>query len=225
MSKPRETRPANGSADARDAQTCESHLVSLLRQGDEAAFRAFVSRYHGALLRLALIFAPERSVAEEVVQDTWLAVINGLSHFDGRSSLKTWMFRILANQARTRSKREARCVPFSSLADSESPSDPELVVDQSRFASDGAWADPPSSWRPDTPETSLLLAELADFLNRAVAELPKRQRAVVILRDMEGLNASEVCNILGLSETNQRVLLHRGRSALRSACERYLAMK
>jgi len=225
MSASRETKPSAGSTDARYAETCESHLVTSLRQGDEAAFRTFVSRYHGALLRLALIFAPERSVAEEVVQDTWLAVINGLPHFDGRSSLKTWMFRILANQARTRAKREARSVPFSSLADSDPSCDREPAVDQDRFASNGAWANPPNSWRSDTPEAALMSAEIADFLNRAVAELPKRQRAVVTLRDIEGLSAPEVCNILGLSETNQRVLLHRGRCALRSACERYMSMK
>ncbi len=202
----------------------EQELLAGLRAGEESAFRILVERYHGALLRLARTFVSDHAVAEEVVQETWLGVINGLSSFEGRSSLKTWIFRILTNRAQTRGKREARSRPFSSLRDFD-PTEQEPAVDPSRFTPRGMWADPPQSWAKDTPEELLLRGEAVVVVNRALTELPANQRAVVTLRDVEGLDAEEVCNILEISETNQRVLLHRGRSRLRRMLERHFEKK
>lgn len=198
-------------------------LVRQLLDGEEAAFTGLVNRYHGALLRLALAFVSDRAVAEEVVQDTWLGVLNGLRSFEGRSTLKTWIFRILTNRAKTRGQREARSVPFSALAISES--DDEPAVEPSRFTSAGMWAAPPGRWGEDTPEKLLLRREAMALVEKTIAELPAGQRAVIALRDVEGLDAAEVCNVLEVSETNQRVLLHRARSKVRAALERYLGGK
>ena len=207
------------------AEPDESALVTRLRVGDEEAFAVLVSRYHGSLLRFAMTFISERSAAEEVVQETWLGVIRGLSSFEGRSSLKTWIFRILANRAKTRGKREARSVPFSSLKDPQSDSDYEPAVDPSRFTSRGSWADPPQRWTNAAPEELLQRQETMDLIQRAIAELPPNQRAVVTLHDVEGVEREEICNILEISETNQRVLLHRGRSSLRRALEQHFTKK
>ena len=207
------------------AEPDESALVTRLRVGDEEAFAVLVSRYHGSLLRFAMTFISERSAAEEVVQETWLGVIRGLSSFEGRSSLKTWIFRILANRAKTRGKREARSVPFSSLKDPQSDSDYEPAVDPSRFTSRGSWADPPQRWTNAAPEELLQRQETMDLIQRAIAELPPNQRAVVTLHDVEGVEREEICNILEISETNQRVLLHRGRSRLRRALEQHFTKK
>jgi RNA polymerase sigma-70 factor (ECF subfamily) len=193
-------------------------LVARLRASDESAFNELVRRDHGALLRLALVFLPNRALAEEAVQDTWAAVVDGLSSFEGRSSLKTWILRILANRAKTRLTRESRSVPFSALKDSDLD---EPVVDPSRFSSNGRWAAPPQRYDDDGPEKQLMHKEAIRCLERAMQELPPNQRAVVTLRDVEGLDSDEVCNILGVRETNQRVLLHRARSKLRRALEEH----
>jgi RNA polymerase sigma-70 factor (ECF subfamily) len=196
-------------------------LAGRLLSGDEDAFTALVTRYHGALLRLALTFTSNRAVAEEVVQETWLAVLTGLPGFEGRSALKSWIFAILANRAKTRAVREKRSIPFSDLA--APPGDDEPAVDPDRFTPRGAWLAPPAGWHDLTPEHSLLQRETIDLIQRTVEALPPNQRAVITLRDFEGLDAADACNILGLSETNQRVLLHRARSRVRSALERHLS--
>lgn len=194
-------------------------LVERLLKGDEEAFRGLVDAYHGSLLRLARIFLPSNAVAEEVVQETWMAVLEGLGSFEGRSSLKSWIFRILTNRAKTRAVREGRSLPFSTLTN---PGENEPAVDPSRFEANGAWAEPPREWEANTPEKLLMQHEALRRLQQAIMELPPNQRAVVTLRDVEGLDAAEVCNILEISETNQRVLLHRARSKLRRALEEYL---
>ncbi len=198
-------------------------LVERLLARDEDAFTGLVRRYHGRLLRLAQIFVSDRALAEEVVQETWLAVLNGLPDFEGRSALKTWIFRILVNRAKTRGVREGRWIPLSPLTD---PGDEEgPAVDPARFAPSGRWAEAPEEWVAETPEEILLREETRAALERAIAALPPSQRAVVTLRDVEDRSAEEVCNILELSETNQRVLLHRGRSRLRRALEQHLGRK
>ena len=159
-------------------------------------------------------FVRTETLAEEVVQDTWLAVIRGLEGFEGRSTLRTWIFHILVNRARTRAVREARSIPFSSLAGDAAHEGP--TVDPSLFDADGAWAQPPQRLDGD-PERHLLAAELRGRLVEAVAELPDGQRAVITLRDLAGLPSEEVCELLGLSAVNQRVLLHRARTQVRTA--------
>jgi RNA polymerase sigma-70 factor, ECF subfamily len=200
----------------------DARLVERLRAGDEEAF-AELMRMHGAgMLRVAQMFVSSRSVAEEVVQEAWLGVLKGIDRFEGRSSLKTWLFRIVTNTAKTRGVREARSVPFSSLGDGEAGA----TVAADRFLGDGErfpghWAIPPGSWA-GVPEARLLATETMDVIRRAVDRLPPSQRAVLTLRDIEGLSADEVCNALDLSETNGRVLLHRARAKVRAALEEYL---
>jgi RNA polymerase sigma-70 factor (ECF subfamily) len=197
-------------------------LVAALRRGDEAAFTDLVNAYSTSLLRLAQDFVRTRSVAEEVVQETWLAVLNGIDRFEGRSSLKTWLYRILVNKAKTRGVREARTVPFSALA----PEGEEAAVPEDRFRGPddqwpGHWASPPVPL--DTvPEHRLLAGEARGRIADALEKLPESQRVVVTLRDIAGWESEEVCEALGLTEGNQRVLLHRGRAKLRAAYERYL---
>lgn len=201
-------------------------LVEQLLDGDEAAFANLVEQYHSRLLRLARLFVADRASAEEVVQDTWLAVLTGLRSFGGRSSLKTWMFSILTNKAKTRGWRERRTVPFSSLLDGnagEQPAVDQPAVDPARFTARGIWAAPPDRWGDDTPENVLLRQEARGHIEDAIAALPPAQRAVVTLRDVEGLDSAEVCHMLDLSEVNQRVLLHRGRSKLRTTLERHIS--
>ncbi len=198
----------------------DANQLRALRDGDEAAFAALVDRYHGPLLRLAMAYVPSHAVAEEVVQETWLGVLEGLSRFEGRSSLKTWIYRILINRAKTRGIRESRSVPFSPLGTSAEDTD-EPAVDPARFRSTGYWVDhwaePPGVWDDDTPEKLLLSKEGLTQIENAIAALP-----LITMRDVEGLSSGEVCNILALSETNQRVQLHRARSRVRRALERYL---
>jgi RNA polymerase sigma-70 factor, ECF subfamily len=203
----------------------ESALVARLRAGDEESFRGLVANYYGSLLRLAMSFVSERTAAEEVVQETWLGVIQGLSGFEGRSSLKTWIFRILANRARTRGKRESRSIPFSSLKDPQSEPDYEPAVDPSRFNARGMWAETPPRWTDAPPEELLARRETMELIQRAIVELPDNQRAIITLRDVEDVAPDEICNILEISETNQRVLLHRARSKIRSALEQHLSKK
>ncbi|OGQ12244.1 MAG: hypothetical protein A2138_17120 [Deltaproteobacteria bacterium RBG_16_71_12] len=203
--------PSHGASDADRA------LVAKLRARDATAFSELLERYHGPLLRLAMAFVPSRAVAEEVVQETWLGVLDGLDRFEGRSSLKTWIFRILTNRAKARGVREKRTVPFSALADDGG--DHEPAVDAARFQQDGMWGVPPRRWEDDTPEKLLMTAQAIERLEGAIAALPPNQRAVVTLRDVDGLDADEVCNVLEITETNQRVLLHRARSRLRAVLE------
>jgi RNA polymerase sigma-70 factor (ECF subfamily) len=195
-------------------------LVKRLLAGDATAFTLLVDRYHGRLLRLAMTFVTDRAAAEDVVQDTWIGVMKGLETFEGRSALNTWIFRILTNRAKTRALRDARSLPFSSL---ENPrDDPQSAVDPARFQSNGTWADPPRRWDDDTPEQLLMKQETVRDLQGAIETLPANQRAVVVLRDIEGLDSDEVCNVLEISETNQRVLLHRARSRLRRVLEEHI---
>ncbi|MBI4476272.1 MAG: sigma-70 family RNA polymerase sigma factor [Acidobacteria bacterium] len=194
--------------------------VERLLAGDEATFTDLVERYHGRLLRLALLFVSDRASAEEVVQDTWLAVITGLPAFEGRSGLKTWIFSILSNRAKTRGRREKRSVPFSALTSADQGNDP--AVDPSRFTSGGGWSAPPEKWDEDTPERLLLRQETRAAVDAAILALPAAQRAVITLRDVEGVDSAEVCNILEISDTNQRVLLHRARAKVRTALEQHV---
>ena len=194
-------------------------MLARLRAGDESAFSEVVSRYQGVLMRLAIAFHPNRAFAEEVVQDTWTAVVDGLPSFKGHSSLKTWICRILTNRAKTRLAREGRSVPLSALENSDSD---EPAVDETRFLLNGSWAQLPQSFDDRSPERQLMRKEAIGCLQSALERLPLNQRAVVTLRDVEGLESEEVCNILDIGETNQRVLLHRGRSKLRQALEEHL---
>jgi RNA polymerase sigma-70 factor (ECF subfamily) len=195
----------------------EHALVQRLRAGDETAFAEIVDRYDRQLRRLARTFVRTDAQADDVVQETWLAVLGGLDRFEERSSLKTWIFRILVNRARTRAVREARQVPFSSLAgaDDDGPS-----VDPSNFR-DGGWITPPRPFEAQ-PESELLSGELRDRLGGIVDTLPEQQRTVILLRDVAGLDGPEVAEALGISEGNQRVILHRARSAVRGQLARYL---
>jgi RNA polymerase sigma-70 factor (ECF subfamily) len=201
----------------------DPELVAALRAGDEAAFRMLVREWHAPLLRVAQIFVPSRSIAEEVVQETWLRVLGALDRFEGRSSLKTWIFRILVNTAKTRAQREGRVIPFSALHDPARI--PEAAVDPDRFRPEdderfpGHWSAPPR----ELPEERLLAAETREVIARAIDALPATQRSVITLRDVEGWSSDEVCNALDITEVNQRVLLHRARSKVRRALEDYLA--
>jgi RNA polymerase sigma-70 factor (ECF subfamily) len=196
----------------------ESALVDRLRGGDRAAFADLVGRHGGALLRFAATFVKDRALAEEVVQDTWLAVLDGLDGFEGRSSLRTWLFRIAANRARTRVAREGRSVPFSALVSPVERGDAE--VDAGRFDQGGGWREPPDSWSVEDPERLAQGAETRAAIEAAIASLPDAQRAVITLRDIEGLETEEICGLLGISVSNQRVLLHRARTRVRQALER-----
>jgi RNA polymerase sigma-70 factor, ECF subfamily len=186
-------------------------LLERLRAGDEDAFEALVARHDGALRRVARSYVRTDAAAADVVQETWLGVIRGLGKFEGRSSLRTWIFRILVNRARTRAVRDARDLPFSQLEEGDRP-----AVEPASFAAEGRWASAPVRLDSD-PETSLLSAELRAHLLRAVDGLAPAQRAVLTLRDLVGIPAKEVCDLLDLSEVNQRVLLHRARSRVRAA--------
>ena len=189
----------------------ETLLLDRLRAGDAEAFDSLVAKHDGALRRVARTFVRTTSAADEVVQETWLAVIRGLDKFEARSSLRTWIFQILVNRARTYAVRDARAVPFSALEEDDAP-----AVDPDAFGSDGRWKSAPERLESD-PERSLLSAELRDHLAREIDQLPGRQSAVVTLRDVVGLSAAEVAALLEVSEVNQRVLLHRGRSRIRRA--------
>jgi RNA polymerase sigma-70 factor, ECF subfamily len=197
----------------------ERELIARLRAGDEAAFMALVERYGPLMLRIALSHVRSRAVAEEVVQEAWLGVLTGLDRFEGRSSLKTWILRILTNQARTRGEREGRSVPLSSLEDDGGPAvDPERFFGPDHPRYPGGWQAPPHAW----PEEQLLAAETLAKVREAIARLPARQQEVILLRDVEGWDAEEVRDALGLSGGNERVLLHRARSKVRGELERYL---
>ncbi len=187
----------------------DRQLIQRLRAGDEQAFAALVHRYQDAMLRLASSFVPNAAVAEEVVQDTWVGVLRGIAAFEGRASFKTWLFSILVNRARSTGARERRSVAIG---------DAEPAVAGSRFGPGGHWADPPRHWAEDADDR-LSADKLADRIRSAITELPGRQRQVVTLRDIDGLSGEEVCRVLQISEGNQRVLLHRGRSRVRQVLE------
>ena len=202
----------------------ERELIERLRAGDDAAFGALVDGYYQSMLHVARGYVATRESAEDVVQETFLGVITGLASFEGRSSLKTWMFRILVNRARSRGERERRTTPFSSLAPVEEDGP---VVDPDRFlppghAAAGYWSVTPSRFF-ELPEDRMLAGETAAVIAAAIERLPDRQRRVITLRDIEGWDADEVCESLGLSAANQRVLLHRARSAVRAVLEEYFA--
>jgi RNA polymerase sigma-70 factor (ECF subfamily) len=202
----------------------ERTLIERLRARDESAFVELVERYYGYLLPLADFFVSNRGVAEEIVQEAWLAVLKGIDRFEGRSSFKTWISRIVMNLARTRGVRESRMVAFSEFADNEAGR-PEPAVDPERFrvATDeypDHWSVAPRPWNSD-PETQLLTNETMVVLNDAIELLPKAQRLVLKMRDVDGWTPEEVCNALAISETNQRVLLHRARSKVRGILENH----
>ena len=195
----------------------DAKLVEGLRAGDEEAFMELIRALNPSLLRVARMFVPTAALAEDVVQETWLAVLNGIGRFEGRSSLKTWIFRILTNTAKTRGERERRSVPFSTFETEDGGFEP--AVERSRFTGTGHWAVLPRAW----PEDRLLANETRLVIERAIERLPPSQRTVITLRDVEGWTADEVRNALELSETNQRVLLHRARAKVRRALEQYLS--
>jgi RNA polymerase sigma-70 factor, ECF subfamily len=204
----------------------DADLVQALVDGDEQAFVSLVERHHAALVRIARMYVPSAEIAEEVVQDTWIAVLNAIGRFERRSSLETWIYSILVNIAKTRGQRERRSIPFSAATALE-PGEP--AVDPDRFFSGddprtppgaaNGWALAPTRW--ETPEESLLSGETRELILRAIDGLSPAQKEVITLRDLEGWSAADVCNALEISETNQRVLLHRARSKVRAALEQY----
>ena len=189
----------------------EDALLQRLRAGDEDAFATLVARHDGALRRVARTFVRTPAAADDVVQETWLGVLRGLDGFEGRSSLRTWIFRILVNRARTRAVGDARSVPFSALEDDDRP-----AVEPTAFGADGRWTSAPPRLEHD-PESSLLRRELRDELLGAVDRLAPAQRLVITLRDLVGLPAEEVCELLDITDGNQRVLLHRARARVHAA--------
>jgi RNA polymerase sigma-70 factor (ECF subfamily) len=213
----RQTLPASvrGDSDGLDsaagaASVDERDLVRRLRSGDEAAFAVLVERHHPAMVRLALGYVRSRAVAEEVAQDAWLGLLRGLDGFEGRASLRTWLFKIVVNRAITAGRREHRYLPVD---------DRELEDDDGGFSQDGWWMTPPVHWA-DQALDRIAAQDIADRIRDLISRLPPGQRQVVTLRDVEGLPSDEVCLILGITEANQRVLLHRARSRIRSLLER-----
>jgi RNA polymerase sigma-70 factor, ECF subfamily len=215
-----EAEPRTGATTTPD----DVRLVEALRAGDEQAFADAVRRYGGLMLRVARLYVSSRAVAEEVVQEAWLGVIAGIDRFEGRSSFKTWLFRILTNTAKTRAEREGRSVPFSSLAPAELETG-EPSVDPERFLPEGErwshyWASSPRRF-DELPEARLLSAETAAVAQSAIERLPEVQRAVITMRDVAGFSSEEVCSTLEITEGNQRVLLHRARTKVRRALEQH----
>ena len=200
----------------------EKALLDALRAGDPDAFGSLIDRYHSPLIRLAMSYVATREAAEDVVQETWLAVMAGIDRFEGRSSLKTWIFRILINRAKSAGVREHRSVPFSAFDDAEGK---EPSVEASRFQTGtrwaGYWSAPPHSWA-GIPEERLLSAETRAVVDDAIAMLPTMQRAVITLRDVRSFTSQETCEVLGINVVNQRVLLHRARTKVRARLEEYL---
>ena len=198
----------------------DEETLAALQRGDERVFVELVRQHQALMMRVAVRYVRNRTVAEEVVQETWLGVLHGLERFEGRAALKTWIFRILTNRAITRAQREGRVVPFSSLGED---GDGEPAVDPDRFRPEndrypGGW----KSFPQPLPEEKLLERETLAMIEAAIAELPERQHTVIVMRDVEGWTAEEVCESLEISEANQRVLLHRARSKVRSCLESYL---
>lgn len=200
----------------------EAQLLAALRSGDELAFVWLLNQHDARLRRLARDFVSTDAVAEEVVQETWLGVVSGLARFEGRSSLKTWIYQILMNTARTRGVKEHRSLPFSSAA-GDGDEAWEGVFGPERFRTTGQWAgwwaDPPRPWEPDE---QVERAQVLDLVRDAIKALPENQRIVMSLRDIDGWSSEEVCNVLGITQTNQRVILHRARARVRAALDRHL---
>ena len=206
--------PARWAADER--------VVAALRAGDEETFRELFRRHNPVMKRVARSYVNSDAVADEIVQETWLAILTGIDRFEGRSAVGTWMFSILINQAKSHNTREGRSLPFSSISPG---AEDEPAVDADRFQTDedawpGHWATPPRPWQK--PDRRALSLEAREQLKQGLSQLPDRQRMVVGLRDVDGLSSAEVCRLLGLSQENERVLLHRGRSRLRHALEEYI---
>jgi len=214
------TSPAKGTALTSD----EQRLIARLRKGDEGAFDELVNRHHGALIRMAMGHVADREVAEEVVQDTWMVVIESLNRFEGRSSLRTWIFGILIHKAKDRGVREKRHTTFSAFESYDD--DNEEAIDPSRFQQSGEWAGhwafPPQPWDDQTPEKLLASQQAVNAMNKAIEALPNTLKEVLILRDVEGVEAKEVCEILKITETNLYVRLHRARERVRVAVEKTL---
>lgn len=205
----------------------EQALVDSLRGGDESAFRRLVEEHNTTLLRVARTYAPTDALAEEIVQETWIGVITGIDRFEGRASLRTWIFRILVNVARTRSKREARSIPFASVEavrrNEAEPLDPDRFFSYDHALYPGHWSLGPAPW--GVPEEHLLAGETREAILSSIDALPPNQREVITLRDIGGWPAGDVCNALSISETNGRVLLHRARAKVRAAIEGLLDAK
>jgi RNA polymerase sigma-70 factor, ECF subfamily len=200
----------------------DRRIIAGLRAGDEAVFAEMVDKYHGSLVRVAMRYVPSRAIAEEVVQDTWIGVIEGIDRFEGRSSVKTWLYRILIYRARARGERERRTVPMSALVDDDAtPAVPTERFRGSDALWAGHWATPPRRWDGDA-EDRVLAGEARAVIGDAVAQLPSKQRDVMVLRDLSGFSSAEVCDLLDVTEANERVLLHRARSRVRAALEEYL---
>jgi RNA polymerase sigma-70 factor, ECF subfamily len=217
---------STGEVESRPANEDEERLVEALRGGDEAALVKLVRLHGSTMLRVARLYVSSDAVAEEVVQETWLAVLTGIDRFEGRSSFRWWLFRILANRARTRAMAEGRTVPFAALTDRELAA-AEHSVEADRFRGAGErfahhWTSSPERWA-ELPEERLLSHETVAVVERAAAALPPAQRAVITLRDIVGWDADEVCDQLGITAANQRVLLHRARAKVRRALARHLA--
>ena len=215
-------QPKNRSTDlsSKHANDKDMAVVALLLSGDKAAFSELVKTYYTPMKRLSLGFVSNEAVAEEMVQETWVAVLNGIQKFEGRSSLKSWIFSILVNKSKTCGVKDKRMVPFSSFgnADDEHGS----AVDPDRFNDRGMWRDPPVPWNESGPEHASLQKEAHECLLAAIAGLEPKQRMIVTLKDMEDMDSKEICNILQISETYQRVLLHRARSVLRGRMEAFM---
>jgi RNA polymerase sigma-70 factor, ECF subfamily len=197
------------------AAESDPELVSRLRAGDESAFVELVERHHNQLIRLAGTFVARAETAEDIAQETWLALLNGIDRFEGRSSLRTWLFQICANRARSIGERENRTVPVERV---------EAAVDAEQFTRTGAWTSPPTPW-PDTSAQASDDADLVAAIRRAISALPALQRLVVTLRDVDGLTGKEVCEVLSISDANQRVLLHRGRGRIRLSLDKAVTRK
>jgi RNA polymerase sigma-70 factor, ECF subfamily len=200
----------------------DRRIIAGLRVGDEAVFAEMVDKYHGSLVRVAMRYVPSRAIAEEVVQDTWIGVIEGIDRFEGRSSVKTWLYKILIYRARARGERERRTVPMSALQDDDTaPTVPTERFRGSDALWAGHWATPPRRWDGDA-EGRVLAGEVKSIIDAAISDLPHRQRDVIVLRDLSDFSSAEVCDLLDVTEANERVLLHRARSSVRAALEGYL---
>jgi RNA polymerase sigma-70 factor, ECF subfamily len=222
----RTSRPLPRACEDGRVERSDRDLVAALRRGDRQAFAEIVDAWTPALLRLARMHVPSHAVAEEVVQEAWLAVLRGLDRFEARASLRTWVTSIVLNQARTHGRRERRMLPFASLRRRQDEGSDEPAVDPARFQRPGDerpgwWASPPARW--GDPEAWIDDEETRKVLLRTIASLPPRQRDVITLRDVLGWSEAEVCTVLEVTEGNERVLLHRARSKVRAALERHLA--